>query len=65
MVQERTSVGNNAVHGVNLNKNLEQTDVGKTLAELVKVLENIDDNDKLAELNETTISDNNGGRILL
>lgn len=65
MVQERTSVGNNAVHGVNLNKNLKQTDVGKTLAELVKVLENIDDNDKLAELNETTISDNNGGRILL
>lgn len=65
MVQERTSVGNNAVHNVLLNKNPEQTDIGKTLAELVKVLENVDDNDKLAKLNETTISDNNGGRIEL
>lgn len=65
MVQERTSVGNNAIHGVILNKNSEQTDLGKTLAELVKVLENVDDNDKLSRLNETTISDNNGGRIEL
>jgi hypothetical protein len=58
-------VGNNAIHSVLLNKNTEQTDIGTTLAELVKVLKNVDDNDNLAKLNETTIRDNNGGRIEL
>lgn len=49
------------------NKLLEQKhlSIGADLAELMKALENVDENDKLAKLNETTISDNNGGRIQL
>ena len=35
------------------------------LAELIKLLEQIYLDSPLAVLNETTISDNNGGRILL
>jgi hypothetical protein len=35
------------------------------LVELVIALESIDEHGKLAKLNETTISDNNGGRIRL
>lgn len=65
MVQERTSVSNNVVHEVILNKKPEQTDVGVKLAELMKLLEDVDENGALAKLNETTISDNNGGRIAL
>lgn len=38
---------------------------GQTLAELMKLLLDVDEKDKLAQLNETTISDNNGGRITL
>lgn len=39
--------------------------VGHALEMLMKSLEKVDENDKLAKLNETTISDNNGGRIAL
>lgn len=35
------------------------------LAELVELLEQVDLDSPLAKLNETTISDNNGGRIEL
>jgi hypothetical protein len=35
------------------------------LVELVEILQKIDEHGKLAKLNETTISDNNGGRIEL
>lgn len=42
-----------------------QTDSGLLLAGLIKRLQEIDEQDKLAKLNETTISDNNGGRITL
>ena len=35
------------------------------LIELVEELQRIDTNHALAKLNETTISDNNGGRIVL
>lgn len=38
---------------------------GQILAELMRLLQGIDEKDKLAQLNETTISDNNGGRITL
>lgn len=35
------------------------------LAELIELLQQVDPDSPLAALNETTISDNNGGRILL
>lgn len=35
------------------------------LAELIELLQQVDSDSPLAALNETTISDNNGGRILL
>jgi hypothetical protein len=35
------------------------------LVELIELLQKIDEHGKLAELNETSISDNNGGRIQL
>jgi len=35
------------------------------LVELLELLQKIDMNGNLAKLNETTISDNNGGRIAL
>lgn len=38
---------------------------GQTLATLMKLLLGIDEENPLAQLNETTISDNNGGRITL
>jgi ribulose-5-phosphate 4-epimerase/fuculose-1-phosphate aldolase len=37
----------------------------KNLAELIEELAAVDLNSPLAKLNETTMSDNNGGRILL
>jgi hypothetical protein len=43
----------------------EEVEVGLMLSELMKVLEAVDVNDPKAKLNETSISDNNGGRILL
>lgn len=42
-----------------------QADSGLLLAALVKLLQDIDEKGTLAELNKTTISDNNGGRITL
>lgn len=42
-----------------------QADGDWLLVELIELLQNIDENGKLAKLNETTISDNNGGRIVL
>jgi hypothetical protein len=35
------------------------------LVELIELLQKIDEHGKLAKLNETTISDNDGGRIEL
>lgn len=35
------------------------------LVELIETLQKIDEHGKLAKLNETTIADNNGGRIEL
>lgn len=43
----------------------EKTKIGDELAQLMEVLKNTNENNKLAKLNETTISDNNGGRIEL
>lgn len=37
----------------------------KNLAELIEELATVDLDSPLAKLNETTMSDNNGGRILL
>jgi hypothetical protein len=65
VVQERTIVSSNVTHSVIPNKKSEQIDVGVKLAELMKLLESVDENSALAKLNETTISDNNGGRITL
>jgi hypothetical protein len=43
----------------------EEAEVGLMLSELMEALEAIDVNDPKAKLNKTSISDNNGGRILL
>ena len=43
----------------------EEVEVGLMLSELMKALEAVDVNDPKAKLNETSISDNNGGCILL
>jgi hypothetical protein len=43
----------------------EEAEFGLILAKLMKTLEAIDLNSLTAKLNETSISDNNGGRILL
>lgn len=42
-----------------------QADGDLLLVELIELLQSIDENGNLAKLNETTISDNNGGRIEL
>jgi hypothetical protein len=42
-----------------------QVNTGDELAKLMKILESIDEDAVLAELNETTIGDNNAGRIEL
>lgn len=39
--------------------------VDQPLAEIIKLLQEIDLDAPMAKLNETTISDNNGGRIEL
>ena len=62
---EGHAVSSNVIHEVISNKKTEQKTIGDSLAELVKKLKNVDENDKLAKLNETTIRDNNGGRIAL
>ncbi len=42
-----------------------QTDCGLLLSGLINLLQEIKELGDLAKLNETTISDNNGGRITL
>ena len=42
-----------------------ETDSDLLLAKLMEELQNIDLNSHMAKLNETTVSDNNGGRIEL
>ena len=42
-----------------------QTDSDWLLVELIELLQKIDEHGKLAQLNETSISDNNGRRIEL
>lgn len=58
-------MSSNVIHDVISNKKTEQTNASESLAKLMKALANVNENDKLAQLNETTISDNNGGRIAL
>lgn len=43
----------------------QRTALEDALAELVELLKQVNTNSPLAKLNETTISDNNGGRIEL
>jgi len=57
-------VSSNVIHEPTTNKNAKQTDED-ALAELLELLGQVDLNSPLAKLNETTISDNNGGRIEL
>lgn len=50
----------------NQNFSLEPNEqVGNNLVNVMEVLQKIDLDDPLAKLNETSISDNNGGRIEL
>lgn len=44
---------------------LPNSDIGYVLFRLMEALKAIDEETNLAELNETSISDNNGGRIQL
>jgi len=44
---------------------IEEAEVGLMLSDLMKALEAVNLNDPKAKLNETSISDNNGGRIRL
>lgn len=57
-------MSNYAIHGAVSNTKAEQTDED-TLAELLELLQKADLDSPVAVLNETTISDNNGGRIEL
>lgn len=58
-------VHDNANHNISKNKKSKQEEISEYLAELLSTLEDVDENDKLATLNESSISDNNGGRIVL
>lgn len=62
--QKGRSVSNNVVHEVVSNKKAGNTNED-ALAELLELLEQVDLDSPLVALNETTISDNNGGRIEL
>jgi hypothetical protein len=42
-----------------------ENEADANIVELIKALESVDIKSPLAKLNETTISDNNGGRIYL
>lgn len=67
-MHERTkisSVGDNLIHVVIPNKKPEQTNVDDGLVELMEALDEIDETKPTAKLNATSISDGNGGRILL
>lgn len=57
-------MSNNVVHEVVSNKKIKQTNED-ILADWLELLKQVDLNGTLAALNETTISDNNGGRIEL
>lgn len=57
-------MSNNVVHEVVSNKKAKQTSED-ILADWLELLKQVDLNGPLAALNETTISDNNGGRIEL
>jgi hypothetical protein len=57
-------VSNNVVHETVPNKKAKQTNED-VLADWLELLKQVDLNGPLAALNETTISDNNGGRIML
>jgi hypothetical protein len=57
-------VSNYAIHKAVSNTKARQTDED-ALAELVELLQRADLDSPAASLNETTISDNNGGRIEL
>lgn len=57
-------MSNNVVHEVALNKKAGNTNED-VLAEWLELLKQVDLDGPLAKLNETTISDNNGGRIEL
>lgn len=58
-------MGNNALLQVLLNKKQDEANTDDGLVEYAEALEEIDENGPLAEENAVSISDNNGGRILL
>ncbi len=62
--QERIGVSNNVVHEAVPNQKVKQTNED-VLAEWLELLKQVDLDGPLAKLNETTMSDNNGGRIEL
>lgn len=57
-------MSSNVIHQVTSNKKAKQTNED-ALVDLLELLEQVDLDSPLANLNETTISDNNGGRIEL
>ena len=57
-------MSNNVVHEVVPNQKVKQTNED-VLAKWLELLKQVDLDGPLAKLNETTISDNNGGRIEL
>lgn len=63
--QKGTSVSSNVVHDVISNKKTEQINIDDGLVYYMEALEEIDENGPLAKENAVSISDNNGGRILL
>jgi hypothetical protein len=58
-------VSNNVLPQVLLNKKQEEANTDDGLVEYAEALEEIDENGPLAKENAVSISDNNGGRILL
>lgn len=62
--QKGHRLSRNVIHAVIPNKKAKQANED-ALAELLELLEQVDLDDPLAALNETTVSDNNGGRIQL
>lgn len=58
-------MSNNDLLQVLLNKKQAETNTDDGLVEYTEALEEIDENGPLAKENAVSISDNNGGRILL
>ncbi len=58
-------MSNNDLLQVLLNKKQGETNTDDGIVEYIEALEDIDENNPLAKLNAVSISDNNGGRILL